>query len=41
MNYTEASESFRLISGNGVLLCLKYNETFGAAEPEAEASGDY
>lgn len=41
MKYPEASESFRLISRNGVLLCLKDDEIFGATEPEAEASGDY
>lgn len=40
MKYTETLESFRLMSRNGILLYLTYDEIFGAVEPEAEPSGD-
>lgn len=40
MKYTETLESFRLISRNGILLYLKYDEIFETAEPEAKPSGD-
>jgi hypothetical protein len=38
--YIETLESFHLISRNGILLYLNYDEIFESTEPEAKPSGD-